>query len=219
MATDQPPMKRRQAGGGRPGRRPGRPDTRETILDAAYQAFTSQGFRAATAKSIADDASVDPAMINYFFGSRQGLFREVLYRHHEPAARQAEVAENVSDDSAQGMRGMDFAERLIREVLRAWDRPETQSLLSGLILSAGEDPQTDELILAVGDSTGEVVEKQLTEAGMDSALAHQRSAVIVAMNMGMVYARYIVKSPVVAQMSLDDVVAQYAPAIRGLLAD
>lgn len=154
-------------------------------------------------------------MINYFFGSRQGLFREVLYRHHEPAARRAEVAEHVAE--AAGTEEGDFAERLVREVLRAWDRPATQRLLTGLILSAGEDAQTDELVLAVGDSTGEVVQKHLIEQGVSAQQARRQSAVIVAMNMGMVYGRYIVRSAL-AEMSTDEVVASYAPAIRGVLA-
>jgi len=210
-------MKRRQAGGGRPGRRPGRPDTRETILDAAYHAFTEQGFRAATAKSIADDAGVDPAMINYFFGSRQGLFREVLYRHHEPEARREEVEEKVLDESAKSKDDKDFAERLVREILRAWERPESRSLLTGLILSAGEDPQTDELIHAVGNSTSDVVAKKLTAAGESDERARKLSTTVIAMTVGVMYGRYIANSPALVEMSEDELIEQFTPAVRGLL--
>lgn len=156
-------------------------------------------------------------MINYFFGSKQGLFREVLYRHHGPAARQAEVAEGTGEDSVQAAQGADFPERLVREMICAWDRPGTRKMLTGLLLSAGDDPKTSEMVRAVGESTGGVVEKHLVNQGMAPAKARHRSALIVAMNMGVLYARYIVDAPQLTDMAIDEIVAEYAPAIRELM--
>lgn len=207
---------RRNAGGGRPGRRPGRPDTRETIIEAAHHAFTTSGFRTATAKSIADEAGVDPAMINYFFGSRQGLFREVLYRQCEPSARRAAVAENT-DDRSQSAGTADFAERLVREMLQRWEQPSTRELLAGMIVTAGDDPRTADLLRAVEDPTIEVIEQQLAGHGMPAEQARRRAAMIVGMSVGLVYERYVVESPAFTAMSLDDLVADFAPAVRGIL--
>src|SRR5699024_4972478 len=194
----------------------GRPDTRETIIEAAHHAFTSSGFRTATAKSIADEAGVDPAMINYFFGSRQGLFREVLYRQCEPSARRAQVAENTSDD-AQAAATDDFAVRLVREMLRRWEQPSTRELLAGMIVTAGDDPRTADLLRAVEDATAEVVEQRLVDDGMPTEHARRRAALIVGMSVGLVYERYVVESPAFTAMTIDDLVSDYAPAVRGIL--
>src|SRR6186713_131675 len=59
-------------------RRPGRPradatSLRERLLDAAVSCFTTDGITAASLRSIAVKAGVTPAMVNYYFGSKQRL--------------------------------------------------------------------------------------------------------------------------------------------------
>lgn len=217
MSTDHAYRETRgHAGGGRPGRRPGNPDTRDTIVEAAHRAFTTNGFRGSTAKSIADAAGVDPAMINYFFGSKQGLFRAVLSRAHDPEAQQAAVTELTDPQSTGTDDSADFAERLVRQALRTWDDADTRALLTGLVMSADEDEQTAELLHTVGESTAEALEVHLTGKGMAQECARRRSALIIAMNAGMVYGRYIIRTPELAEMPADEIVAQYTPAIRAL---
>ena len=50
------------------------------ILDAAEELFAQHGYAGATAKMIAERAQVTPAMIHYYFGSKQGLLNAVLDR-------------------------------------------------------------------------------------------------------------------------------------------
>lgn len=59
-------------------RRPGRPtsdgaDLRERLLDAALQHFADQGIAATSLRALARDAGVTPAMLNYYFGSKDQL--------------------------------------------------------------------------------------------------------------------------------------------------
>ena len=59
-------------------RRPGRPradeaNQRERLLDAAVQCFTTDGIAAASLRSIAVKAGVTPALVHYYFGSKQKL--------------------------------------------------------------------------------------------------------------------------------------------------
>src|SRR5688500_3822414 len=61
-------------------RRPGRPPAdatslRERLLDAAVVCFTSDGIAAASLRSIAVAAGVTPAMVNYYFGSKERLLQ------------------------------------------------------------------------------------------------------------------------------------------------
>src|SRR4051812_19823224 len=55
-------------------------DTREQILDAAEALFAGQGFDATTIKAIGARAEANPALIYYYFGSKDTLYREVLQR-------------------------------------------------------------------------------------------------------------------------------------------
>lgn len=63
-----------------PGRPEGRTATREDILDAAERHFAERGFAAANLREIATDANVTQAMVNYYFGSKVEMFKEVYLR-------------------------------------------------------------------------------------------------------------------------------------------
>jgi AcrR family transcriptional regulator len=58
-------------------RRPGRPradaNQRERLLDAAVECFTSDGIAAASLRGLAVKAGVTPALVHYYFGSKQRL--------------------------------------------------------------------------------------------------------------------------------------------------
>ena len=55
-------------------------DTRQRILDAAEILFTEQGFEATTLRQITGAAEVNLAAVNYHFGSKEELIREVFRR-------------------------------------------------------------------------------------------------------------------------------------------
>jgi AcrR family transcriptional regulator len=55
-------------------------DTRVRILDAAELLFTEQGFEATTLRQITGAARVNLAAVNYHFGSKEELIREVFRR-------------------------------------------------------------------------------------------------------------------------------------------
>jgi TetR/AcrR family transcriptional regulator len=71
--------------------------TAEAILDAAEPLFGSQGFAATTIKQIGAAAGLNPALIYYYFGSKEELYRAILNRLFGTlAARGAERLEGVS---------------------------------------------------------------------------------------------------------------------------
>ena len=55
-------------------------DTRQRILDVAEELFTEQGFDATTLRQITGAAEVNLAAVNYHFGSKEELIREVFRR-------------------------------------------------------------------------------------------------------------------------------------------
>ena len=54
--------------------------TREAILAAATRRFATQGYERAGVREIAADAGVTAALVNRYFGSKEGLFAEVIRR-------------------------------------------------------------------------------------------------------------------------------------------
>jgi len=55
-------------------------EKKEQILNAAERLFSEHGFDATSTRSIANEAEVNMAMLNYYFGSKDGLFRAVIER-------------------------------------------------------------------------------------------------------------------------------------------
>jgi len=55
-------------------------ETAAAILDAAEPLFAQQGFAATTIKQIGARADVNPALIYYWFGSKEELYRALLRR-------------------------------------------------------------------------------------------------------------------------------------------
>ncbi len=69
-----------------PRRQPGRPpaeegpQAREALLDAASRLFAARGVEGVSLRRIADQAGVTPAMVHYYFGSKEGLHDALLAR-------------------------------------------------------------------------------------------------------------------------------------------
>ena len=68
------------AEGPRPrGRRPGSPETREHILAVAWEVFLRDGYFAVSLRAVARAAECDPALIHYYFSSKEQLFFEAMH--------------------------------------------------------------------------------------------------------------------------------------------
>jgi AcrR family transcriptional regulator len=73
---------RPRAGAGRTRGRPAQdsklPDVRAALLAAARSLFAGRGFHEVSTREIARAAKVNPAMIHYYFGDKEGLYRAML---------------------------------------------------------------------------------------------------------------------------------------------
>lgn len=57
-------------------------DTRQKILSAAGIEFADRGFRGTTIRDICRKAGVNVAAVNYYFGDKQRLYKEVIAASH-----------------------------------------------------------------------------------------------------------------------------------------
>lgn len=191
-----------------PGRRAGGPDTRAQILNAARARFVEIGFRAATMRMIAADAGVDPALISYFFGSKQELFGEAFALRANPVTViEEQIAGPVTD----------LARRLLTALVRTWDDAENRATLVAIAHAGGggESPAlTRGFVEAALDAP---VVARLTEEGMPTAQAQRCSAVLVTQLVGVIYARYVLEVASVAALSTEEFIDAYSPAVSAAL--
>jgi len=57
-----------------------KPDKKEHILETAERVFAELGYEGASTRLLAKEAGVNMAMLNYYFGSKDGLLEAVLKR-------------------------------------------------------------------------------------------------------------------------------------------
>jgi AcrR family transcriptional regulator len=53
-------------------------NTREKVIEAATEVFTSKGFGSARMQEIADHAGINKGLLHYYFKSKENLFHEVI---------------------------------------------------------------------------------------------------------------------------------------------
>lgn len=122
---------------GRTGRRPGKPDTRRQILDAAAARFAEDGYERTTVRAIAADAGVDPALVHRFFGAKEQVFVAALRLPLSPAELVAALTAGPEDD---------LGPRVVRAFLGVWDRPDTSARLRAVVRSALTDERAARML-------------------------------------------------------------------------
>jgi TetR/AcrR family transcriptional regulator len=107
--------------------------TRGLILDAALEVFSAKGYAGARVAEIAERAGVNKQLITYYFGGKEGLYREIgrRWRTHEQQAYPPDLslAEDIRRrilDTAGG----DYGSKLL-----AWQ---------GLTDTGDDDPDANE---------------------------------------------------------------------------
>jgi TetR/AcrR family transcriptional regulator len=90
--------------------------TADVILDAAERLFAERGFDGCTVKQIGAAASVNPALLSYYFGGKAGTYRAVLARRLRSFAAQGMQDLSTAATPADAIRR--FAEAYMHFMLR-----------------------------------------------------------------------------------------------------
>jgi len=183
------------------GRRSGGVASRDAVLAAARSRFAQYGYDATTIRGVAGDAGVDPALVMYFYGSKEGLF----------AAAILDVQATIFDPLLAALAGTKsgMAERFTRAYFELWEDPiqgpKVQSFYRAIIGSP----------LATAMYRGKL---RGTVAKSDIAPA-QRLLIMLAGShlLGTAITRYIMEVPPIAALSLDELVDLCAPSVKGHL--
>lgn len=174
-------------------------------MTAAKQRFAEQGYEKTTLRQIATDAHVDPSMVLYLFGSKDGLFREAMKLIIDPQRLVDAIAGGGADN---------LGTRLVRTYLGIWDDPETGASMVAMLSSATSNPDANQ---AFRDFMREYVLTAVSGAlggGPDTRLR----AVLAATNMiGTVFLRYIMRVGPLAEVSTEEAVRMIAPSVQRYL--
>ncbi|WP_328540220.1 TetR/AcrR family transcriptional regulator [Streptomyces sp. NBC_00344] len=179
------------------GRPRGRPDTRTHIAQAARGLFLRHGYRATTLRAVAAEAGVDSALISYHFGSKKGLFGEVLQLH---CAQSFALTTALDGDLSE------LPDRILRAVTDLWEDTEFQQL----------SLQDDSVMTVLQEYLEHEVLGRLAEflGGQD---ATERAVAAVTVIGGLIFTRYLNPLPSTARLSVADVHRILGPPLRAAL--
>ncbi|NEA69566.1 TetR/AcrR family transcriptional regulator [Streptomyces sp. SID13588] len=179
------------------GRPRGNPPTRESIVVAARALFLERGYRRTTLRAVAGAAGVDPALIAYHFGSKKGLFADVM---------QFQCANALAVDDVLLGDPATLPDRLIDAVTDLWEDADFRRLT------------------AQGDEASEVIREYLEQellarlveflGGRD---ATARAMAVVTILGGLIYTRYLNPLPTPAALTPAEARHILTPALRAAL--
>jgi AcrR family transcriptional regulator len=185
------------------GRRRAGEDTRSALLDAARVEFTERGFDGATVRSIAQRAGMDPAMVNHWFGGKDGLFVAALQLPVNPEDILRRVLDGAPDRAA---------ERVLRTFLSVWDA-NGGGALTALVRSVASHE-------AAARMMREFVSRVVFGRIVSSVAPDQpelRTALCGTQITGLAMVRYVIRLEPLASADHDTVVAAIAPNLQRYL--
>ena len=168
--------------------------TRAAILGAAQKLFAEHGHERTTVREIAAKASVDPALVIRYFGSKDELFVRA-------AAFDLKVPDLDKINRSQ------IGETLIRRFL---DLGEGFTGMTVLLRSAASNEYAASRIRKL--LAAQVV-PAFARVG-NRATARERAALVTSQLLGLALCRYILKISPLAEMSQEEIVKHIAPTVQ-----
>lgn len=199
MSSEDPgPAARRR------GRRPAGQDTRAALVEAAHDVFAESGYEGATVRAIAARAGVDAAMVNHWFGGKEGLFAQVVLKF--PFDPQTVVTTLLEGDLDH------LGERVIRQFVTVWDATSGGTFPALIRSLAGHDQAAaglrDFLLKHV---FGHIV------ARIRADHPHLRASLCASQLIGVGMIRYVAKFEPLASVDVETVVTTVAPTLQRYL--
>lgn len=192
--------------------------TRRALVRAARRRFAVDGYRAATVRHIAADAGVNVALINRYFGSKEGLFEACMNR----------TADELNpEDVATGPAATTGTEK----------RPDIGAVIDRIVAHAVNSDDTDDplrlllLLRSSGDENADLIRRRTLEsyterialsAGWtagDSATDHLllRAQMAIGTLLGMVMLRASAKVQPLSAATRDELAGPLSQVLRTLL--
>ena len=187
------------------GRRPGAPDTRAAILDAARELFAAGGYSGTSVRAVAASAGVDAALVHHYFGTKEDLFLASLRLRVDPRVALRPVVEGGVDGAG---------ERLMRLFVSVWDDPDTRLPILAVVRGIAEPGG----VQLVRDVVSRIVLGPVAR-GLGVDQPELRMNLVASQLFGLAMLRYVVELQPIASLPADALVEIYAPTIQRYFAD
>lgn len=173
---------------------------RDRIMAAAREVFAAVGYDRATVRMIAERASVVPAMLIRYFGSKEGVF-----------AASVQLDLQLPDLTAvpAGERGP----LLVAHFIDRWEEPSHGGDLVALLRASADHFEARERMTSI---FGTQLSRAVRQVGGDKRVA-ERAALVATQMLGLAYCRYVAKLPPVIALNPEVIVAQLGPTIERYL--
>jgi AcrR family transcriptional regulator len=188
----------------RRGRRAAGEDTRAALIAAAREVFVEKGYDGATVRAIAAKAGVDAAMVNHWFGGKEGLFAQsVLQLPFDPS----EILKRLLDGPVE-----QAGERIIRTFVTVWDATGGGTF-AALIRSVTSQQEVANALKSF--FVNAIFKNLLTEIGAEQR--ELRATLCATQMVGLGIVRYVVRFEPLASTDLETVVKAIAPNMQRYL--
>lgn len=197
-------VERKKAERKKAGRRPGAPEAREKILEAACIRFSEVGFEATTIRAVAKEADVDPSLVMHYFKNKDGLFDAVI-----ADLKMIPAQLGASTD----LRGF------IANYLRLWEGEDMGPRLRAVVRGGiGSSHASAILREAIVDSIMKtLLETEFVQSRVDDGDRMGKIPYLGPVLIGIAIARYVVEVPMMTEKSIDEIVDDIYPAVETLL--
>ena len=168
--------------------------TRAAILDAAQKLFAQHGHGRTTVRDISAKASIDPALVIRYFGSKDELFvRAAAFDLRKPDLSKVKRSQ--------------IGDTLIRRFL------ELGEGFTGMTVLLRSAASNDYAASRVRELFAAQVLPAFARVG-SRADAAERAGLVASQLLGLALCRYILKIPPVAEMSAQEIVKHIGPTIQ-----
>ncbi|GAB3496819.1 TetR family transcriptional regulator [Amycolatopsis cihanbeyliensis] len=196
-ASETTPTKRR-------GRRPAGQDTRAALLEAARAVFAETGYEGATVRGIATRAGVDAAMVNHWFGSKEGLFAQAVL---ELPFNPAELLDTLLSGPVE-----ELSERIVRTFLTRWDE-SGGGMFAALVRSVAGHEQVAQVLREF--FLNHLFTRLADKVGGEDAQFRATLCASQVIGMGMI--RYVARFEPLASTDVETMVTAVAPTLQRYL--
>ncbi|MET7277915.1 TetR family transcriptional regulator [Kribbella sp. NPDC005582] len=186
---------------GRSGRRPGGPDTRGEILDAARKTFADKGFTATSIRAVAREAGVDAALVHHYFDSKDELFIEAMALPVDPRQIAGTVVEGPRDE---------LGRRIATVFLGVWESPDGQQRMRAIVRSVAGSAEVARLMR---EGITQLILQPVSTA-LDVPDAALRVSLVASQLMGLAMVRYLIELEPVASTDLQTLIDRLAPVLQ-----
>lgn len=187
-----------------PGRRPGASDTRGEILDVARREFAEKGYDGASVRGIARAASVDPALVHHYFGSKERVFVAAMALPVDPGELLPDL---LAGDPAL------LGERFARMFLGLWSDAGFREPMLALLRSATTGERGAAMLR---EFVGSALLGRLVQS-VDGPDAAMRVSTAAAQLVGIVLLRYVIEIPALVAATDEEIVALVGPTLQRYL--